>query len=73
VQGARGFLLAKGAKSPPTRIDFAGALGTPASDFNDHGQTTRTHVNPAAVPDRQPSPMRMPMMKMMMSGLSMAD
>ena len=59
---AYGFLLAKGAKGPFTRIEFPGALRTLATDINDRGQIVGIHTNPDAMPDRQPSPMPRPMM-----------
>jgi probable HAF family extracellular repeat protein len=61
-----GFLLARGADGPLTRIDFPGALGTLATDINDRAQIVGIYANPDAAPDGQPSPMQMPMM--MMSG-----
>jgi probable HAF family extracellular repeat protein len=67
--GARGFLLAKGAKGPFTPIDFPGASLTAAGGIDDRGRIVGTYQNATAAPDGQPSPMRMPMMKMMMSGL----
>ena len=57
-----GFLLAKGAKGPLTRIDFPGALGTLATDINDRGQIVGIYANPDATSDRQQPPMQMPMM-----------
>jgi hypothetical protein len=57
-----GFLLARGADGPLTRIDFPGALGTLATDINDRAQIVGIYANPDAPPDRQPSLMRMPMM-----------
>jgi hypothetical protein len=48
-----------------TRITVPGArVGTAATDINDHGQIVGFYVNPDAAPDRQPSPMGMPMMMM---------
>jgi hypothetical protein len=43
-----------------------GAAGTSFTDINDRGQIVGIYTNPDAAPDRQPSPMRMPMM---LSGL----
>jgi hypothetical protein len=63
-----GFVLARGAKGPLTRIDFPGALGTLATDINDRGQIVGIYANPDAPPDDQPNPMQMPMMKMMSAG-----
>jgi probable HAF family extracellular repeat protein len=57
-----GFVLARGAKGPLTRIDFPGALGTLAADINDRAQIVGIYTNPDAAPDGQPSSMRMPMM-----------
>ena len=67
--GARGFLLARGAKGPFTPIDFPGASLTAAGGIDDRGRIVGTYQNATAAPDRPPSPMRMPMMMMMMSGL----
>jgi hypothetical protein len=57
-------LLAKGVNGPFTPIDFPNAPVTGATDINDHGQIVGFYVNPDAAPDRQPSPMGMPMMMM---------
>jgi hypothetical protein len=65
--GARAFLLARDAKGPLTPIDFPGASLTAAGGINDRSRIVGTYQNATAAPDRQPSPMRMPMM--MMSGL----
>jgi hypothetical protein len=59
---ARGFVLREGAEGPFTRIEFPGAPGTGATGINDRGQIVGVYENPAATPDRQPSPMQMPMM-----------
>ena len=61
--GARGFLLAMGAKGPATPIDFPGAPRTIAFDINNKGQIVGAHENTAAAPNGQRSPM-----PMMMSG-----
>ena len=61
-----GFLLAKGRSGPFTPIDFPGAPNTVAFGINNRGQIVGVDENPDAAPDRQQSPMRMPMM--MMSG-----
>ena len=63
-----GFLLAKGVNGRFTPIDFPGAPSTAAFGLNDRGQITGTYANPDAAPDDQQSPMRMPMMMMMLSG-----
>jgi hypothetical protein len=49
-----------------TTIDVSGAAGTLPHELNDRGQITGTYENPAAAPDHQRSPMRVPGM---MSGL----
>jgi hypothetical protein len=60
---AYGFVLAKGAKGPFTRIDFPDALfATGAADINDRGQIVGIYKNADAAPDRQQNLMRMPMM-----------
>jgi probable HAF family extracellular repeat protein len=64
-----GFLLARGVMGPFTPIDFPGTQRTLAWGLNDRGQIVGLYENPDAGPDGQPSPMRMPMMKMVMSGL----
>ena len=57
-----GFLLAKGRSGPFTPIDFPGAPRTVAVGINDRGQIVGAYENPDAAPDREPSPMQMPMM-----------
>jgi hypothetical protein len=59
-----GFLLAKGPSDPFTPIDFPGAPRTVAVGINDRAQIVGAYENPDAPPDRQPSPMGMPMMTM---------
>jgi hypothetical protein len=56
--GARGFLLARGARGPFTRIDFSGAPRTQVGGINDHGTIVGRYENPAATPDPQPTGMR---------------
>jgi probable HAF family extracellular repeat protein len=60
-----GFLLAKGPSGPFTPIDFPGAPRTVAVGINDRAQIVGAYENPDAAPDREPSPMEMPMMMMM--------
>jgi probable HAF family extracellular repeat protein len=62
-----GFLLAKGPSGPFTPIDFPGAPRTVAVGINDRTQIVGAYENPDAAPDREPSPMEMPMMMMMSS------
>jgi hypothetical protein len=62
-----GFLLVNGVNGRFTPIDFPGAPSTAVFGLNDRGQITGTYVNSAAAPDAQPSPMRMPMMTMMLT------
>ena len=62
LEDFHGFLLDVGAEGPFTPIDFPGAPRTVAFDINDRGQIVGVYENPDAAPDRQPSPMRMPMM-----------
>jgi probable HAF family extracellular repeat protein len=56
-----GFLLDEGVEAPFTSIDFPGAPRTLAFDINNRRQIVGVYENPNAPPDRQPSPMRMPM------------
>jgi hypothetical protein len=53
MAGARGFLLAKGARGPATPVSFPGASRTIATGINDQGQIVGFYENPAA-----PSPQR---------------
>jgi probable HAF family extracellular repeat protein len=62
-----GFLLAKGTSGLFTPIDFPGAPRTVAVGINDRAQIVGAYENPDAAPDREPSPMEMPMMMMMSS------
>jgi probable HAF family extracellular repeat protein len=55
MAGARGFLLAKGARGPATPISFPGAPGTIATGINDQGQIVGFYENPNAAPSRQPT------------------
>ena len=57
-----GFLLRTGIYGAFTPIDFPGAPITVAFGINDRGQIVGAYQNPAAVPNGQRSPMRMPMM-----------
>jgi hypothetical protein len=59
-----GFVLAEGVEGPLTRIEFPGALGTLATDIDDHGQIVGIYANPDAAPDRRRSPTRSPMLMM---------
>jgi hypothetical protein len=52
--GARGFLLARGARGPFTRIDFPGAPRTQVGGINDQGTIVGRYENPAATPNPQP-------------------
>jgi hypothetical protein len=55
--GARGFLLARGARGPFTRIDFPGAPRTQVGGINDQGTIVRRYENPAATPNPRPTGM----------------
>jgi probable HAF family extracellular repeat protein len=59
-------LLREGAAGPFTPIDPPGVVGEPgtllATGINDAGTIVGLYANPDAAPDRQPSPMGMPMM-----------
>ena len=54
MAGARGFLLARGAKGPFTPVDVPGAPRTIAYGLNDTGAIVGQYENTAA----QPSPQR---------------
>jgi len=58
--GARGFLLARGARGPFTWIDFPGAPRTQVGGINDRGTIVGRYENPAATPTRQPTGMEPP-------------
>jgi hypothetical protein len=49
-QGARGFLLARGARGPFTPVDFPGAPRTVVGGLNDRGQLVGAYENPNATP-----------------------
>ena len=53
MAGARGFLLAKGARGSATPISFPGAPRTIATGINDQGQIVGFYENPAALPSPQ--------------------
>jgi uncharacterized membrane protein len=55
MAGARGFLLAMGARGPATPISFPGAPGTISTGINDQGQIVGFYENPNAAPSRQPT------------------
>jgi hypothetical protein len=55
MAGARGFLLAKGARGPATPISFPGAPRTIATGINDQGQIVGFYENPDVPPSRQPT------------------
>jgi hypothetical protein len=55
MAGARGFLLAKGAKGPATPIGFPGAPRTIALGINDHGQIVGAYENPTIRPTPPPT------------------
>jgi probable HAF family extracellular repeat protein len=59
LAGARGFLLAKGARGPVTTISFPGAPRTIATGINDQGQIVGFYENPNAPPSR-PAAARLP-------------
>jgi hypothetical protein len=48
LNGARGFVLAKGVGGPFTLIDFPGAPRTLVLGINDHGQIVGQYENPNA-------------------------
>jgi hypothetical protein len=50
MAGARGFLLAKGARGPATAISFPGAPRTIATGVNDQGPIVGFYENPTAPP-----------------------
>jgi hypothetical protein len=54
--GARGFLLARGARGPFTPIEVPGAPRTAAYGLNDAGAIVGVYENPNAQPAPQPSP-----------------
>jgi probable HAF family extracellular repeat protein len=51
--GTGGFLLAKGAKGPFTRVGFPGAPKSIATGLNDRGQIVGNYQNPNPTPSRQ--------------------
>jgi hypothetical protein len=53
LAGARGFLLAKGAKGPFTPVGFPGAPRSVAYGLNDRGQVVGRYENPNATPSPQ--------------------
>jgi probable HAF family extracellular repeat protein len=53
--GARGFLLARGAKGPATPISFPGAPRTVALGINDQGQIVGAYEKPAAASTPSPT------------------
>jgi hypothetical protein len=55
MAGARGFLLAEGARGPATPISFPGAPRTIATGVNDQGQIVGFYENPDVPPSRQPT------------------
>jgi hypothetical protein len=55
MAGARGFLLAKGARGPAAPISFPGAPRTIAAGINDQGQIVGFYENPNVPPSRQPT------------------
>jgi hypothetical protein len=56
--GARGFLLARGARGPFTWIDFPGAPRTQVGGINDQGTIVGRYENPAAAPGVLPDALR---------------
>jgi hypothetical protein len=57
LTGARGFLLARGARGPFTPIDVPGAPRNAALGLNDAGAIVGQYENTAAQPSPQPAPM----------------
>jgi probable HAF family extracellular repeat protein len=53
LAGARGFLLAKGARGPATPVSFPGAPRTIATGINDQGQIVGFYENAMATSSRQ--------------------
>jgi hypothetical protein len=64
LAGARGFLLARGARGPLTPIDVPGAPRNAVTGLNDRGQLVGFYENPDAAPSPQPTVTQPPMGRM---------